>query len=156
MIVEGAVGIGDGWWLMLPEPYTGEVTDEGAIALVRDLIAIMPQTTSYDPDSLTVSPDEVLAGIVADITADGEVTDLGPIDGTGWSGHLFREPIDPAGAEYQLLAAMSAAGTLLNLAVRFVGPDTEADARQIIEQVIHDPDSAEAMNAQLRAQMGIE
>jgi hypothetical protein len=156
MIVEGAVGVGDGWWLMLPEPYTGEVTEDGAVALVRDLIAVLPQTTSYAPDSLTVSPADLLAGIVADMAAGDDVTDLGAIHGTGWSGHLFREPIDQAGVEYQLLATMMAAGTLLNLAVRFVGLDTEADARQIIEQVIHDPNSTEAMNAQLREQMGIE
>jgi hypothetical protein len=48
---------------------------------------------------------------------------------------------------------MSAPRTLLNLAVRFVGPDTEDDARQIIESVIHDPASTDSMNAQLRAQL---
>jgi hypothetical protein len=150
------VGVGDGWWLMLPEPYEGGVTDDGATVMTRPLIAIMHSSTSYDPDSITTSESEVLAGIVSDMAAEGAVTDLGPISGTGWAGHLFRETLNTDGAEYQLLAIMSAGGTLLNLAVRFLGVDTENDARLIIEQVIHDPDSADAMNAQLREQMEIE
>jgi hypothetical protein len=150
------VGVGDGWWLVLPEPYEGAVTDDGKTALVRELIAIMPETVSYDPDSVSWSPEEALAGVVDDMSDDGALIDLGPIRGTGWSGHLFREPINPDGGEFQLLGSMSAPGTLLNLAVRFVGPDTETDARQIIESVIHDPASKDTMNTELRAQMGIE
>jgi hypothetical protein len=152
MIVDGPVGVGNGWWLVLPEPYEGTVTDDGSVALVREMIAIMPDTVSYDPASTSSGPNEVLAGIVEDMAQDGELADLGPIRGTGWYGHLFREPLNPDGGEFQLLGSMSAPGTLLNLAVRFVGPDTEDDARQIIESVIHDPASTDSMNAQLRVQ----
>src|SRR5690242_552692 len=156
MIVKGEIGIGDGWLLNLPEEYEGGVNDEGALILTRDLIMVMPQTFGYDASSVQDPPERILADLVEETRATPELVDLGPVSGPGWAGHLFREPIDPAGGEHQLLAIMTAAGTILNLAVRYLGADTESDALDIIRAVVHDPDTAEAMNEQLRSQMGLD
>src|SRR5438046_636245 len=141
MIVKGEIGIGDGWLLNLPEEYEGGVNDEGVLIFARDLIMVMPQTFSYDTTSVTDTPQQILADLVEETKATPELADLGPIQGTGWVAHLLREPIDPAGGEHQLLAIMTAPGTILNLAVRYLGADTESDALDVVKAVVHDPDA---------------
>jgi hypothetical protein len=156
MLVEGSVGVGDGWWLVLDEPYEGSVDEQTAsVLLSTPSRLIMPQTTSYDPDSVDASPAGVLADIIDQMHDDSDLTDLGPVTGTGWIGHLFREPIDPSSGEYQLLASLSATGTLLSLAIRFTGVEAQNEALRVVRSTVHDPDSIETMNAQLRNQMGI-
>jgi hypothetical protein len=155
MIVQGEVGIGDGWWLVLQEPYEGEVNEEGGLILSQEQRLIMPQSFSFDADSISESPRELLDDLIGEAKASPELVDLGPISGTGWEGHLFREPIDPDSGEYQLLATLAASGTILNLAVRYIGPEAEVDARDVIDNVVNDPDTREEMNAQIRSQMGL-
>lgn len=158
MLVEGELGIGDGWWLVLREPYDGAVSEDNHMVLQRSMRLIMPQTISADPTSVVLSPAEFLAGLVEDTRDDphSNLADLGPISGRGWVGHLFREPLSPERGEFQLLGLLSAPSTVLNLAVRFLGAEGEDEARQIVADVVHDPDSREQMNAQIREQMGIE
>ena len=155
MIVQGEVGIGDGWWLVLQEPYEGEVNEEGGLILSQEQRLIMPQSFSFDADSIPESPRELLDDLIGEAKDSPELVDLGPISGTGWEGHLFREPIDPDSGEYQLLATLAASGTILNLAVRYIGPEAEVDARDVIDNVVNDPDTREEMNAQIRSQMGL-
>lgn len=156
MIVEGEVGIGDGWWLVLREPYEGDVNEEGSLILSRDLRLIMPQSFSFDEASVPETPRELLDDLISEAKAGGDLTDLGPLTGTGWEGHLFREPIDPASGEYQLFAMLAASGAILNIAVRFLGTEGEDDALEVIQSVVHDPQSREEMNAQIRSQMEID
>lgn len=157
MLVEGELGVGDGWWLVLREPYDGTVGEDNHMVLQQSTRLIMPQTISAEPGSIQQSPVEFLAGLVDDTRHDPDsgLTDLGPINGRGWVGHLFREPLAPERGELQLLALLSAPATVLNLAVRFLGAEGEDEARQIIADVVHDPESREQMNAQIRDQMGI-
>lgn len=158
MLVDGEIGIGDGWFLNLDEPYFGEEDDDGVLSFTQALRAVLPQTISWDPTSTALTANQLLADTVDDLRNDAEsdMTDLGAISGKGWTGHLFREAVDPKSGEYQLLAPLCATGTLLNLAVRYVGPEEEDGARRVIAAVVHEPESREAMNAQLRKQMGIE
>jgi hypothetical protein len=155
MIVQGEVGIGDGWWLVLEEPYEGEVNEEGGLILSQEQRLIMPQSFSFDTESVLESPRELLDDLVGEAKDSPELVDLGPITGTGWEGHLFREPIDAESGEFQLLATLAAAGTILNLAVRYIGPEAESDARDVIAGVVNDPETREEMNAQIRSQMGL-
>ena len=155
MIVQGEVGIGDGWWLVLQEPYEGEVNEEGGLILSQEQRLIMPQSFSFDAESVPESPRQLLDDLVGEAKDSPDLVDLGPITGTGWEGHLFREPIDPDSGEYQLLATLAASGTILNLAVRYIGPEAETDARDVIERVVNDPDSRDEMNEQIRSQMGL-
>lgn len=158
MLVEGELGIGDGWWLVLREPYDGTVSEDNHMVLQQSTRLIMPQTISADPASMRLSPAEFLAGLVEDTRSDphSNLADLGPISGRGWVGHLFREPLSPERGEFQLLGLLSAPATVLNLAVRFLGAESEDEARQVITDVVHDPESREQMNAQIREQLGIE
>ncbi|HEU0088114.1 MAG TPA: hypothetical protein VFQ77_10770 [Pseudonocardiaceae bacterium] len=158
MMVEGELGIGDGWWLTLREPYDGAVGEDNQIVLQQPTRLIMPQTISADPASMRQSPAEFLAGLVEETRndPDSNLADLGPISGQGWVGHLFREPLSPQRGEYQLLGILSAPAAVLNLAVRFLGAEGEDEARQIIADVVHDPASRDQMNAQIRRQTGIE
>jgi hypothetical protein len=152
MIVQGEVGIGDGWWLVLEEPYEGDVNEEGGLILSQARRLIMPQSFSFDAESVPETPRELLDDLVSEAKESPELADLGPITGTGWEGHLFREPIDPESGEYQLLATLAANGTILNLAVRYIGPEAEGDAREVIVKVVNDPETREEMNAQIRSQ----
>jgi hypothetical protein len=154
VLVDGEIGIGDGWFLNLDETYFAEEDDEGNISFSQELRMIMPQVISWDPTSTTVTSEQILMDRIDGLQA--TLTDLGPISGKGWVGRLFREPIDPQGGEHQLIAPLAAEGTLLNLAVRFIGPDEEDGARRVIQAVAHEPETRDAMNAQLRKQMGIE
>jgi hypothetical protein len=154
VLVDGEIGIGDGWFLNLDEPYFAAEDDDGNISFSQELRMILPQTISWDPTSTTLTSEQILMDQID--TLGTELTDLGPISGKGWVGRLFREPIDPESGEHQLIAPLAAESTLLNLAVRFIGPDEEDGARRVIEAVVHEPEARDAMNAQLRKQMGIE
>jgi hypothetical protein len=141
ILVDGQLGVGDGWFLVLDEPYAGSEDEDGVLSFTQELRAILPQTISWDHTSTTLTPEELLAGTVDDVRndTDSTLTDLGPISGQGWIGHLFRDTLDPAHEEYELLAPMYAQGRMLNLAVRYIGPGEEAAARRVVANVIHDP-----------------
>lgn len=154
MLVDGEIGIGDGWFLNLDETYIAEEHDDGSISFSQELRMVLPQTISWDPTSTTLTSEQILMDQIDKLRT--ELTDLGPVTGRGWVGHLFRQAIDPQNGEYELIAPLAAEGTLLNLGVRFIGPDEEDGARRVVEAVVHEPETRDAMNEQIRKQMGIE
>jgi hypothetical protein len=156
MLVEGEVGIGDGWWLTLHAQYEGGLDEQDHLMFEQDTKLILPQTIACEPGS-GPTPAELMMEIVADLRANPqlELADLGSIDGLGWNGHLFREVIDAERAEFQLLGLLAAPDTVLSLAVRFIGTEGEVEARRIIADVVHAPESRSGMNELIRSNLGI-
>jgi len=156
VLVEGEVGIGDGWWLILPEEHEGQLDEQDHLVFETSTRSVLPQTIACGPGSGT-SPTELLEQLVADLRSDPELdlTDLGPISGRGWTGHLFREVIDPGRAEFQLLGCLTAPDMVLNPAVRFIGVEHEEAAHRLITGAVHDPASRHGMNVLIRSHLGI-
>jgi hypothetical protein len=152
MLIAGEIGVGDGWLINLDGPYEAVEDEGGALSLSQERRMILPQTISWDPASTSVTADQILAENVDELRHESQPTrtDLGPIAGEGWTGHLFREEIDAANGAYELLSPLAAPGTILNLAVRYIGFDEEEGLQRLIAGVVHDPESREAMNAYIR------
>ena len=137
---QGEVGIGEGWWLQLPEPFAVGYDEDGDLVLERPTMVIFPETITYDPASTAVPPAELVRDIADDTVASTPASYEGALQGHGWTGHLLSEVVDEARGERQLLGCVGAPGTILNLTVRFLDPQLEAQAREIIAGTRYDQD----------------
>lgn len=129
---DGEVGIGDGWWLQLPEPFAAGYDEDGDLVLERPTMVIFLETITYDPESTDVPPDQLVRDVADDTVATTPASYAAALQGEGWTGHLLSEVVDEARGEKQLLGCLGAPGTVLNLTVRFLDAELETQARAII------------------------
>lgn len=146
----GEIGIGDGWWLVLPEVHYDDVELENATgpSFGNEHRIVMTQVVAVDaqtPIEKVIEIAETSSGKSAGTNA--AVRDLGVASGRGWRGSVSVETLTE-GDEYQLSASMAGAGpAFLIVTIRFRSTEGERGAHEIIRQTFHDPDSAAEMNA---------
>jgi len=129
---EGEVGIGDGWWLQLPEPFAAGYDEDGDLVLERPTMVIFLETITYDPESTDVPADQLVRDVADDAVATSPASYVAALRGQGWTGHLLSEVVDEERGEQQLLGCLGAPGAVLNLTVRFLEPELADQARAII------------------------
>lgn len=142
--LRGDIGVGEGWWLVLTEPYS-DLTDDGELVFANGDRLVLPRVIEIVDDA---SPERIRpAATAAGRLTPGRsraVVELGPIAGEGWVGSLAREYLSPAGSdgEQQLVAAMGALDTFLLLTVRYPDASGEQAARELIRATYHEDDAA--------------
>ncbi len=139
--VNGELSLSSGWWVRVPREYGLDYDEAGAVLLQRPPILVRPRVVSFDPSRMTRPVADIATGIVADTVAGsgGRLVDRGAVTGTGWHGGYCDGPLDRD--EFELIACLGAAGTILNLAITYVGSHIGDEARWIMEHVVHRPDT---------------
>jgi hypothetical protein len=143
--VDGELSLSAGWWVRVPQEYGLAYEEDGSVVLQRSVILVRPQVVSFDASRLTEPEAAIAAGIVSD-TVDGSagrLQDHGAVSGEGWQGGWCDGVLDPERDEYELIAALAAKGTILNLAITYLGSHTGDEARWILDRVVHRPETAE-------------
>ena len=146
----GRIGLGDGWTLVLDEPFVDDpVVGEHVLTFSNSQLLVLPTVLPVADD---VSDEWVAdwnvaasAKAVADGVAD---RDLGPIAGSGWSGSLADAALEES--ERKLMAFLAGPRACLHLTVRFMDPAAEPAARALISSVVHNAGGAAEMNRVLR------
>jgi hypothetical protein len=142
---DGELSLSAGWWIRVPQRYGIDYDEDGSIVLVRNVILVRPRVVTFDASRLTEPAPAIAAGIITD-TVDGSnarLVDRGTVSGAGWQGAWCDGLLDPDRDEYELIAALAAEGTILNLAITYLGTHTSDEAHWVLDHVAHRPDTVE-------------
>jgi hypothetical protein len=142
---DGELSLSAGWWIRVPQRYGIDYDEDGSTVLQRSVILVRPQVITFDAARLTEPESSIAAGIVSDTVdgSNGRLQDHGTVSGEGWRGAWCDGPLDPERDEYELIAALGANGTILNLAITYLGSHTGDEARWILDHMVHRPETAE-------------
>jgi hypothetical protein len=143
--VDGELSLSAGWWVRVPQEYGLAYDEDGSVVLQRSVILVRSQVISFDASRLTEPEAAVAAGIVSD-TVDGSagrLNDHGAVSGEGWQGGWCDGLLDSERDEYELIAALGAKGTILNLAITYLGAHTGDEAHWILDHIVHRPETAD-------------